>query len=178
MVPLLAGRMAERLNRMQFLRGDFKGELPFRPPWSKYEDEFTEFCTRCDDCITACPQHILVRGMAGFPEVRFTKSGCDYCQACAKVCITSAIEISPGNVTSPWNITAMFKDNCLSERGVVCRSCGEACEPRAIRFKLAVGGVALIEFDNTACNGCGECVSVCPVAAIEMQHVEQVQENN
>lgn len=169
--------MATRLNRMQFLRGDFNGELPFRPPWSKKEEEFTELCTRCDDCIKACHKNILSRGAAGFPEVNFSQAGCDYCQACADVCQSQAIEISPGNKTYPWVIHARFKDNCLSERGVVCRACGDVCEMRAIRFKLAVGGRAFIDFDASACNGCGECVSLCPVAAIEMQHHVQVQES-
>lgn len=176
MASLLAGIMAQRLNRMQFLRGDFKGELPIRPPWSKSEEEFTELCTRCDDCIAACPQNILFRGTAGFPEVSFSRAGCDYCQACAKACQTQAIEISPSKEFSPWTISARFKANCLSERGVVCRSCGDVCETRAIRFKLAVGGIALIDFDASACSGCGECVSLCPVAAIEMQHSAQIQE--
>lgn len=169
--------MANRLNRMQFLRGDFKGELPFRPPWSKNEDEFTELCNRCDDCIKACPQNILSRGTAGFPQVNFKQAGCDFCQACAHACSTQAIELSPSNEFSPWAIRAHFKDNCLSERGVVCRACGDVCDMRAIRFRLAVGGMALIEFDASACNGCGECVSLCPVAAIEMQHTAQVQES-
>ena len=162
---------------MQFLRGDFNAELPFRPPWSKSEDEFTERCIRCDDCIKACPRSILSRGVAGFPEVSFSKAGCDYCQACADACQTQAIEISPSNKTAPWFINAHFKNNCLSEQGVVCRACGDVCEMRAIRFKLAVGGMAFIEFDASACNGCGECVSLCPVAAIEMQHLSHVQES-
>lgn len=177
MMSFLAGIMAKSLNRIQFLRGDFKGELPIRPPWSKCEDEFTELCTRCDDCIKACPQNILHRGPAGFPEVNFSKSGCDYCQVCADVCQTQAIAISASNQSSPWNISAAIKNNCLSERGIVCRSCGDVCDMRAIRFRLALGGRAFIDFDVSACNGCGECVSLCPVAAIGMQHNDQVQES-
>lgn len=175
-MSLLAGIMAQRLNRMQFLRGDFNGKLPLRPPWSKSEEEFTDLCNRCDDCIQACPQNILSRGTAGFPEVDFSRAGCDYCQACADACQTQAIEISPSMNSSPWNISARFNDKCLSERGVVCRACGDVCEMRAIRFKLAVGGMELIEFNASACSGCGECVHLCPVAAIEMQQTEQVQE--
>lgn len=177
MVPHVAGIMAKHLNRMQFLRGDFNAESPFRPPWSKSEAEFTQLCTRCDECIKACPQNIIARGSAGFPEMSFSQAGCDYCQACADVCQILAIEISPGNQAIPWAQKVRFKDNCLSEHGVVCRACGDVCEMRAIRFKLAVGGIALIDFDNTACNGCGECISLCPVNAIEMQQVEQIQEN-
>ena len=35
---------------MQFLRGDFNGELPFRPPWSKKEEEFK---TKLQNAIAA-----------------------------------------------------------------------------------------------------------------------------
>ena len=70
-----------------------------------------------------------------------------------------------------------MKSNCLSENSVVCRSCGEACDVGAIRFKLVVGGSALLEMNTTQCNGCGECISVCPVGAIEMKHFETDSEN-
>jgi ferredoxin-type protein NapF len=61
---------------------------------------------------------------------------------------------------------------CLALRQVVCRSCGDACEVRAIRFKLRPGGVAVPELDPAACTGCGACRGTCPVRAIAMRHTE------
>ena len=163
--------MAERLNRAQFLRGDFSAEGAFRPPWAVAEYPFTELCDRCDACIKACPSNLLKRGTAGYPEIEFHKNGCDFCEACARSCPTSAIHISAENHFQPWQLIAKFKHNCLSENGVVCRSCGDLCESRAIKFNMVVGGSALLKLDTSLCNGCGECVSVCPVQAIEIKHI-------
>lgn len=101
----------------------------------------------------------------------FSTTGCDFCQACVQICPTSALQLNQSNHDSPWDLQAQFNNRCLSERGVVCRACGDVCEMQAIKFKLAVGGVTLIEMNSSDCNGCGECVSVCPVQAIEMKHL-------
>jgi ferredoxin-type protein NapF len=63
---------------------------------------------------------------------------------------------------------AVIAAACLALNRVVCRSCGEACAPRAIRFRLAPGGISAPEVDPGLCNGCGDCVPACPVAAITL----------
>ncbi len=164
--------MAKQLNRMQFLHGDFKAEAAFRPPWAIEESLFTDACDRCDKCINACPSKILQRGSAGFPEVNYSKGGCDFCQVCVDICPTQALLINQSNKRQPWNQVATFKNNCLSENGVVCRSCGDVCESRAIKFKMTVGGSATVEMNPDECNGCGECISFCPIGAIEMKKLQ------
>ena len=164
------------MNRLQFLRGNYRSEPPLRPPWSQTEQLFTELCDRCDECIEACPSKVIRRGEAGFPTMDFSRGGCDFCQQCAQACPVGAIQINHDNVSSPWSAMAEITSRCFSERGVVCRSCGEVCEMRAIRFRLAVGGVALIELNQRDCNGCGECVSICPAAAIQVKSIP-VKEN-
>lgn len=160
------------MNRLQFLRGKYKGESAVRPPWSIVENEFVDTCDRCDACIKACHLKIIQRGSAGFPEMNFARGGCDFCMACVQNCPTHAIQLTNENRDDPWQIVAQVNGKCLSQRGVICRACGEVCEMRAIRFKLAVGGSAMIELNTSACNGCGECVSKCPVAAIEMKPLD------
>lgn len=59
---------------------------------------------------------------------------------------------------------------CLAYRQVVCRSCGDACEARAITFRLRAGGVAVPVIDTESCTGCGACIAPCPVGAIAMRH--------
>ena len=64
------------------------------------------------------------------------------------------------------NLIVSISDACLSAKGVVCRTCEEQCDPGAISFKLALGGVANAQVDATVCTGCGECIAPCPVDAI------------
>lgn len=57
---------------------------------------------------------------------------------------------------------------CLGTQGVECRLCGEACDTGAIRFPPRLGGVALPVIDTARCNGCGDCLPLCPTAALRL----------
>ena len=138
-----------------------------RPPWAIDEDTFIERCNRCGECALQCPQNIIRMASGGFPEVDFSAAGCDFCEVCVDVCEPGALKVRQ---TAAFDLYAEIKDTCLSERGVICRSCGEACDSQAIRFKLVVGGAAQVSMDTDLCNGCGECISTCPADAITIQH--------
>jgi len=58
--------------------------------------------------------------------------------------------------------------NCLGNQKIVCRSCGDACEARAIRFKHDISATPLPVIDLDKCNYCAACISVCPTNAITM----------
>lgn len=157
-----------KLDRAQFLRGKFKGGRPaVRPPWALAEDVFLETCSRCDACLGACPEGIIRRGRGGYPEVSFTLGACTFCEACVAACVPGALAREPANL--PWTLRAVVSSACLSAAGITCRVCGEQCETSAIRFVLAVGGVATPMVDGASCTGCGACVAPCPVSAIEIQ---------
>ena len=155
-----------------------------RPPWSVDEPQFIESCERCDDCITACPENILVRGDGGFPEVNFKLGECTFCTQCAQSCQAGVIQNfytkSSSNTSSSystsakaWNLNVSISAKCLSLNAVVCRACGDNCEPQAIRFQLKVGGISepLISLDD--CTGCGACLSVCPVDTVQIKPVSE-----
>ena len=160
------------LNRRSFLRGKIKppSVAVFRPPWAVDESQFLENCTRCDDCIEACPEGILVRGDGGFPTVNFKQGECTFCAQCARSCKEGAIHYYDGLTPAlAWNLDVSFSSTCLSLNGIVCRICGDSCEPQAIRFQLKVGGISVPQIAGDDCTGCGACLAICPVDAVQIK---------
>ena len=166
-------------SRAEFLRGDFSGRSrSLRPPWALPEAGFVAQCSRCGDCLRACPQDILEKGRGGFPQVNFTWGECTFCGDCVRACNAGAFAVGPRQaaVRPPWTARATIDAGCLARRGIACRSCSDHCPAAAIRFRLIVGGAALPELDAAACSGCGACVAVCPVQAIHIRENGPVRE--
>ncbi|MEA3275074.1 MAG: ferredoxin-type protein NapF [Pseudomonadota bacterium] len=138
-----------------------------RPPWAAAEDAFLTGCDRCGDCISSCPERVIRLGDGGFPEVDFATGGCSFCGECAAACRGKALTGDPEH-DRPWGLVAEISGNCLAHGGVVCRSCGEVCDERAIRFRLRVGGAAEPLLHADRCTGCGMCFGVCPVRAVKL----------
>jgi ferredoxin-type protein NapF len=166
-----------QVDRRQFLRGDIHGHRPsLRPPWSLAEAAFIEACERCGDCVQACGEGILKTGGGGFPEVDFSRGGCTFCGDCLVACKHHALTGDIRDTASAWSLRAQIGPDCLARKGVICRSCGERCDTRAIRFQLKAGGAARPELDVSLCNGCGECYGVCPTQAVRIVHAELLRD--
>lgn len=155
------------LARRHFLRGRTTSvPAPLRPPWVVDEAAFTSACTRCGDCLGACPTALLQSGPGNFPVADFSRGHCTFCGDCSRACLSHAI---PADTTRPaWDLVVTINDTCLTEQNVVCRTCGEICEASAIRFAPRLGGVSRPQLDSARCTGCGECLSPCPTQAIAM----------
>lgn len=154
------------VSRRGFFRGRPRAKAEIRPPWALPAGQFGDRCTRCNDCLGACPEHILVVSDGGFPAVHFTRGGCTFCGACVDACKPQALRRAQDQ--APWSLTAVIGPACLPRHGVECRSCGDFCDARAIRFAPRIGGSPLPEIDRERCTGCGACVAPCPVTAITM----------
>ncbi len=151
-------------RRRFFFRARPAAAAPQRPPGALPEAAFEQACTRCDACIPACPPQVIRRGSGGFPEMDFSRAGCDFCGACQRACTPGALAGAPG--FGAWK--AHISSSCLAQRGVDCRVCGDACDARALRFPPRRGGAPVPVLDLAACTGCGACVSGCPAQAIQL----------
>jgi len=156
------------LARRSFFRGRPRPRAEIRPPWALQEEAFIYHCTRCNECIKACPQHILVSGDGGYPTVDFSQGECTFCGDCVARCQPKALSrIDPEQPA--WGHKAAIGEDCLPRQGVECRVCGDFCDTRAISFPPRPGGSPLPEIDAEKCNGCGACVAPCPVTAISIR---------
>ena len=159
-------------SRRDIIVGAFWGRADeIRPPWAIPDPIFTERCSACGECVTACPQGILARGGGGYPKIDFMRGACDFCGACARAC-PEGQNLFFEQERSPWSLMPRFADSCLSACGIACRTCGDWCDSGAIRCRLEVGGRGHPELTISDCTGCGACVSACPVHAIQMEKPE------
>jgi ferredoxin-type protein NapF len=152
--------------RRFFLKGRSAARAFQLPPYAV--EAFHDLCDRCDDCIRKCPGQILVRGDGGFPQVDFSQGGCEFCRECAQACKHGALDV---NRPTAWDKVATIGDTCLSMNGIVCRSCADPCQKRALSFQLHAGGRSMPRIDQHLCSGCGFCVSVCPQQVITIKEV-------
>jgi ferredoxin-type protein NapF len=154
------------ITRRQFLRGDLSGRKPLlRPPWALAEAAFLAACTRCGECVKACPTHILSL-VRGYPELDFKRGECTFCGQCRGACTPAALQQDAG--APPWHLKAQMAHNCLAYAGIVCRSCRDVCAEAAIRFSPRPMGTAHPELIAERCTGCGACVAVCPASAVTL----------
>jgi ferredoxin-type protein NapF len=173
--PMEKGQGSEVLARRGFLRGEFGSRrAPMRPPWAIAEAAFVDTCTRCDRCIASCPTRLLVRGSGGFPQADFGRAECNFCGECVSVCRDGALRRESDN--RPWALAVTISQACFAYGRVVCRSCGDVCEVRAIRFRPCLGGAAKPEIDPSACTGCGACIRVCPTGAVGIAQAAEARQ--
>ncbi len=154
------------LARRGFFRGRARPQVQMRPPWALPEAKFIDACTRCNDCLKACPTGILIAGDGGFPSVDFQRGECTFCADCVTACQPKALLRVEGQ--DAWSSKAVIGDACLPRRGVECRVCGDFCDARAIRFVPRLGGSPLPELDPEKCTACGACIAPCPTRAIRI----------
>ncbi|MBT3139698.1 ferredoxin-type protein NapF [Phaeobacter gallaeciensis] len=134
-----------------------------RPPHAS-EQAIRSHCTGCKDCISACPEAILVAGRGNTPFVDFNEGGCSFCGVCAEVCKEDIFDLE----AAPWQHVALIGEGCFLNLGVACQSCTDACDTGALTFNFRHGPVGSIQANATSCTGCGACLSICPTKAIDL----------
>lgn len=142
------------------------GRVPqtLRPPWTD-ETRIRDNCTSCGACIKTCPESILVTARAGTPAIELNGGACTFCGDCAAACDEPVFRSTD---ETPWTIIAAIGSSCLLHQGVTCQSCTDACDVAALSFSFASGPAGAISLDSDLCTGCGACLGVCPVSAIQL----------
>ncbi|MCE7877655.1 MAG: ferredoxin-type protein NapF, partial [Betaproteobacteria bacterium PRO3] len=116
--------------------GDDTVQGTLRPPWARDPDAFDRACTGCAKCVDACPTHVLTLA-SNLARVDYADGECTFCGACADVCPEPAFDLAARAASArPWTAVARIDATCLARLGVECRSCGDACEAQAIRFRV------------------------------------------
>ncbi len=138
-----------------------------RPPGAVAEPDFLRLCSRCDDCIAACPAACIARvpegqDDAGTPVIVPDSRACVLCSdlACTKVCPDGALEPLTDPASVRIGVAFLDEAACFAYNGSFCNTCVTICptEPKAILLNQRMRPVV----DAGPCTGCGLCEERCP----------------
>ena len=139
-----------------------------RPPGALPELGFLAACTRCGDCITACPVKAIVRAptasglAAGTPYLNVQAQACIACadMPCANACPTEALT-APADGWAHYRLgTVEFvPERCVTFKGVECQVCAKACPVGERALAMDDDGHPVLKLEG--CVGCGSCVRAC-----------------
>ena len=146
-----------------------------RPPGALPEMDFLAQCSRCGECMAACPTNTLqpIWLDAGFmglfsPGLNLRRSYCSpECRMCGEVCPTDAIRSlsKDERIWAKTGTAVIFHRKCLAwEQQKSCMVCDEVCPYKAVEFRKEPGNpvpVPLVHEEK--CAGCGYCEHFCPV---------------
>ena len=142
------------------------------PPGSGGRRRFTQLCTACHVCVSACPTKVLSPALTEYgldgvfqPRLNYAASYCNFdCVECGEVCPTGAIRPMPLKAKQSVQIgkAAFVKSDCIVEtKKTDCGACSEHCPTKAVRM-VPYGRLLLPEVHNDYCVGCGACEHACP----------------
>jgi ferredoxin-type protein NapF len=148
-----------------------RAEHWIRPPFALDELEFLLACTRCGECLPACPHGIIfslpVRlgaQVVGTPALDVLNKGCHLCEdwPCTEVCEPGALKRpaeKDGNAPTLPRLAkaSIITHHCLPYSGPECGACAASCP---VSDALIWDGVKP-RIDPEHCIGCGLCRESC-----------------
>jgi ferredoxin-type protein NapG len=157
-----------------------------RPPGALAELPLAETCSRCGDCVKACPAQAIRLEPAvagGLPFIVPREQPCVVCTdlACMKVCPTGALKRVSAVSEISMGVAVVDHARCLRGpfdaeprvepadslhaaggargRGEDCRLCVTSCPVGESAIAIGGGGRVVI---LAGCIGCGVCERACP----------------
>ncbi len=141
-----------------------------RPPFAVAELDFLLNCTRCGDCIEACPHDVIFAlkaglgaDVAGTPALDLTHKACQLCEdwSCVTACKAGALVLVESNdKTKPLPHLARASidtTTCLPYKGPECGACEDSCPVEG----ALTWNTYLPNISQELCIGCGQCRHAC-----------------
>lgn len=130
-----------------------------RPPGAVAEPLFLERCTKCNDCVTACPPGALVVDSTdGTPVLFADQSPCLLCEdfPCITACATDALLPVEGIDHVRMGVASISQRLCTAGQG--CHACVSKCPTDALERDVELLQLSVVQ---ERCVGCGMCEMVC-----------------
>mgnify|MGYP001816361052 len=165
----LRGSLLTRDGRTQ--EADRRQALGPPPPWHGRLPLET-CCPGCaHPCVAACEADIIrlhpaEHTLAGIPWLDFTAAACTFCAACADACPVDDQRLGRERPAPRIGDLQLNRETCLAWNGVICQSCVGPCPVRA----PSINRQRQLDIDATLCNGCGMCITACPLDALKIVH--------
>lgn len=148
-------------------------EFQARPPGAVEEPRFFDLCTRCGDCLEACPVWAIrneddQEAHPGYPVVEPNMTACTLCEdplPCIVACETGAL-LPTARTAVRLGLAVVDISTCVVSHGELCDFCVLYCPIPEQAIRMTDEGPVISE---SGCTGCGSCVSMCPVSAITVE---------
>lgn len=149
-------------------------QFPVSPPGSLGIKHFTNRCTACHLCVSACPTGVLQPsfreyGLAGImqPHMDYSTKYCNFdCTRCSEICPSGAIlslSVENKKLTQIGKVN-FIRENCIVQaEEKACGSCSEHCPTQAVTMVPYKDNLTIPEIKQEICVGCGACEYACPV---------------
>ncbi len=159
-------------------------KVPLKPAGALGLRNFTNHCTACQLCVSACPNDVLRPSSAletwMQPEMSYERGYCrPECVRCSEACPAGAIR--PITVADKSSIqighAVLVPENCVVYTDEVrCGNCARHCPAGAIQMVPVEGdnpGKRRVPVINEErCIGCGACENLCPARPFSAIYVE------
>ncbi|NOX08174.1 MAG: hypothetical protein GXP22_01580 [Gammaproteobacteria bacterium] len=149
-----------------------------RPPFALEEIDFLLACTRCNECIDACPHEVIFKlparlgiQVTATPALDLLNHGCHLCEdwPCVSVCKPGALKIpvKPDDADDESDerffprlaIATLDSKHCLPYKGPECGACQGICPvPGAMVWDMTRPVI-----NEKICIGCALCRDACIV---------------
>ena len=181
------GRVADTATEEIDRRVGRRASRWIRPPFAVDELSFLVACSRCGECVSACPHEVVFElsprlgpDVAATPALDLVNRGCHLCEdwPCVTVCQTGALQL-PGGEREPClpmlARVEVDEARCLPYLGPECGACEASCTvDGALNWQMGKPKV-----DASRCTGCAQCRESCVLepSAITVRSLSAVASN-